>query len=458
MTDLYELLKEYETSDFYPFHMPGHKRNKEAASGTLADVYGIDITEIDGFDNLHQAQGVLLKQQRRAAEIYDSDETRFLINGSTGGILSAIAAVCRKGSRLLMARNCHKSVYHAVYLQELETVFLRPEVIELCGIAGAVSPEAVRQALEETPDIAAVIITSPTYEGVVSDVKKIAEIVHSYGKPLLVDEAHGAHFGFHEKYPESSVRLGADIVIHSVHKTLPSMTQTALLHVNGDLVDRERLRRYLRIFQTSSPSYVLMASINQCMSFMEKEGRERLEQLLDKRRGFLQRIRHCIHIKAVDDMKVAAMSMDPCKLVLYIADDVMTGQQLYDILRDDYHLQMEMVAGSYVLAILTLMDTKEGLERLAGAVLEIENRIASGLWKDGLVCKKTEADSASQTTQKSRGNVPVCESVLTIAAAYEKEAEPILLSAAEGRVAAEFINLYPPGIPWLYREKDGTGI
>lgn len=437
MTDLYGLLKEYEASDFYPFHMPGHKRRKEAAEGALAEVYGIDITEIDGFDNLHQAQGILREQQRRAAEIYDSEETRFLINGSTGGILSAVAAVAGKGSRLLMARNCHKAVYHAVYLQELKTAFLRQKVTEPYGITDAVSPESVRQALEEMPDIAAVIITSPTYEGVVSDIKKIAGIVHSYGKPLIVDEAHGAHFGFHGGYPESSVRQGADIVIHSVHKTLPSMTQTALLHVNGELVDRERLRRYLRIFQTSSPSYVLMASVSQCMTFMEREGRERLEQLLVLRQEFLERIRRCVHIKAADHT-------EPCKLVLYLTNDVMTGQQLYDILRDDYHLQMEMAAGSYVLAILTLMDTKEGIRRLADAVLEIENRIAAGLRENEAESRETKADTV---LQKNGGNPPVCEAALTIAEAYEKEAEVISLSKAEGRVAAEFINLYPPGIP-----------
>lgn len=434
MTDLYELLKEYAASDFYPFHMPGHKRNRDAAEGSLAEAYSIDITEIDGFDNLHQAQGILRECQKRAAEIYGSEETYFLINGSTGGILSAVAAVCNKGSRLLMARNCHKSVYHAVYLQELAAVFLRPEPLEPCQAAGPITPEAVRRALEETPDIAAVFITSPTYEGVVSDVRRIAEIVHSYGKPLIVDEAHGAHFGFHADYPENSVRLGADLVIHSVHKTLPSMTQTGLLHVNGKLVDRERLRRYLRIFQTSSPSYVLMASIDRCMSFMEQEGKERLERLLVMRREFLEKIRSCVYIRAMEGAGTSHIT-DPCKLVLYTTVDMINGQQLYDILRDDYHLQMEMAAGSYVLAILTLMDSREGMERLAGAVLEIEKRIAMEIQRRG------------EKGEKKRVSVAGCEAVFTIAEAYEKEAELIPLAEAEGRTAAEFVNLYPPGIP-----------
>lgn len=446
MTELYKRLEEYRDSDYYPFHMPGHKRQKEAAKGVLADIYGLDITEIDGFDNLHQAQGILREQQERAAKIYGSEKTYFLVNGSTGGILSAIAAVTKKGDRLLMARNCHRSVYHAVYLQELETSFLYPELVREYGIADAVAPEAVEQALEASQDIAAVVVTSPTYEGVAADIRKIADIVHRYGKPLIVDEAHGAHFGFHEAYPKNSVELGADIVIHSVHKTLPAMTQAALLHVNGDRVDRDRLERNLRIFQTSSPSYVLMASISSCLGILENEGWQRLDRLKDYRNELVRRMESCKHLKIAVRPESGSSHMaglDICKLVLYTADASMTGQQLYDILRERYHLQMEMAADSYVLGIITMMDTQEGMDRLFHALSGIDRSIGTDLRM-----KADQRIGRRIATQKAAGGSKD-RTVMTIAQAYDEPAEQILLESAAGRVAAEFINLYPPGIPLM---------
>lgn len=434
MTDLnhlYKKLENYRDSDYYPFHMPGHKRNKEAASGALADIYGLDITEIDGFDNLHQAQGILRKLQDRASKLYGSSKSYYLVNGSTCGILSAVAAVTRKGGRLLMTRNCHKAVYHAAYLQELKTTYLQPELIEDYEMAGAVRPEEVERALQQYPDIMAVIVTSPTYEGVVSDIGRVAQIVHSYGIPLIVDEAHGAHLGFHEAYPKSSVKLGADVVIHSVHKTLPAMTQTALLHVNGSLVDRQRLERYLRIFQTSSPSYVLMASIESCMNFIEREGELRLEQLIVRRNELLNQIKECRYIKVFAEADAVGKTVDPCKLVISAADGGMTGQELYDILRERYHLQMEMATDEYVLAIVTLMDEPSGWDRLAKALLGIERKLAAG--------------RSSRNTRDSKKIEN--EIVMTIAQAYDREWEKVELTQSVGRVAAEFVNLYPPGIP-----------
>ena len=252
----------------------------------LADVYGLDITEIDGFDNLHQTVGILKREQEKAARLYGAEQTYFLVNGSTGGILSAIGAVTEKGGRLLMGRNCHKSVYHGAYLQELEVSYLYPELLEygmtgttavagtgngtITGtIAGAVVPESVEEKLRKEPDIGAVLITSPTYEGVVSDVRKIAAIAHRYGKPLVVDEAHGAHFSLSSYFPESAVHQNADLVIQSLHKTLPALTQTGVLHVSGERTDDNRVEEMLRIFQTSSPSYVLMAGIDRCVRLLD---------------------------------------------------------------------------------------------------------------------------------------------------------------------------------------------
>lgn len=445
MISLYEQLEKYNSSDFYPFHMPGHKRSPKAAEGTLAQIYGIDITEIDGFDNLHQAQGILQQIQTKAATLYGSQKTYYLINGSTCGILSAIAAVTQKGGRILMARNCHKSVYHAVYLQELRTAYLQPELLEGYDVAEAISYSQVEYALRQYPDIMAVIITSPTYEGVVSDIGKIAEVVHEYGIPLIVDEAHGAHFGFHEEYPANAVTQGADIVIHSVHKTLPAMTQTALLHVNGELVNRQRLERYLRIFQTSSPSYVLMASIDNCMDMMKREGTERLSNLLNRRNELSDRIKACQYIEIIPKPGEGKGLLDPCKLVIGTRDDVLTGQELYEILRERYHLQMEMATDKYVLAIVTLMDEPCGWDRLAEALWAIDKELAEKYGNRDKKENRQKKHVQDISTQNEGMEDP--EAVMTIAQAYEAEWERIELAQGMGRVAAEFVNLYPPGIP-----------
>ena len=243
--NLYDKLLKYRVSDYYPMHMPGHKRNKELL--TMVNPYSIDITEIDGFDNLHHAEEVLLQGMERAAALYKSHFTGYLVGGSTAAILTGISACTKKKDKILVARNSHKSVYHGIYLNELEPVYIYPQTEPQFGISGGIFPEKIEEMLIKHPDIKLVVLTSPTYEGILSDVKSIAEITHKYDVPLMVDEAHGAHLGFHPGFPKGSVGLGADIVIHSIHKTLPALTQSALIHVNGNLADVEEIKRYLAI-------------------------------------------------------------------------------------------------------------------------------------------------------------------------------------------------------------------
>ena len=248
MEHLYDRLAEYAQGPDYPLHMPGHKRR---AFGEMpSELYRMDITEIDGFDNLHAPEGILLDLQKRAAALYGAEESFVLVNGSTGGILSAVSAAVPFGGKLLISRGCHKSVYHAAYLRRLQLSYLYPEILPGFEISDAVTPEQVREALRREGDADAVLIVSPTYEGRIARVREIAEIVHSFGKILIVDEAHGAHLGLAgcgETLPENSCQAGADLVIHSLHKTLPAMTQTALLHAGGGLVNRDLLKRFLKI-------------------------------------------------------------------------------------------------------------------------------------------------------------------------------------------------------------------
>lgn len=502
MEHLYERLKTYAEGEDYPCHMPGHKRRLYGEMPP--EVYRMDVTEIDGFDDLHCPEGILKELQERAARLYGAEESFCLVGGSTAGILSALSAALPEGGHLLMARNCHKSAYHAAYLRKLKVTYLMPPMLEEFGICDGIRPKQVQKALEADPGVQAVLIVSPTYEGRISPVREIAEIVHRYGKILIVDEAHGAHLGLsgNSGFAENSCQAGADLVIHSVHKTLPAMTQTALLHVNGERVDRERLRRFLRIYQSSSPSYVLMASIDNAITLMEQDG-ERLygefvrnflwltkelsackhfrflrvdEQSYENRFSYIEGAEKAVarsetvrSKKTVENQKneLAEMSMaggvrqDIGKLVIHAGSSGLTGQQIYDALREKYHLQLEMAAGEYCLAMFTVGDTPEGYQRMRDALLAMDEKVGSSDCDHG----KLRAQSAEDETKRSNDHVireawdmPAIKKTLhetlempiikkTLCEAWDAPWEEVALSECEGRIAAEFVNLYPPGTP-----------
>lgn len=436
MENLYDKLTAYGKSEAYPFHMPGHKRQIR----DFGDPFAIDITEIDDFDNLHHAEGIIKAAQERAARIYGAKKTFFLVNGSTGGILSAISACVRHGGEILMARNCHKAAYHACYLGQLRMHYLYPQTEGTMGINGVILPEDVENSLREHPEIQAVMITSPTYDGIVSDVRKIAEIAHRYGVPLIVDEAHGAHFGFHPYFPESSVKLGADVVIHSLHKTLPSLTQTALLHVCGELADEERVQRFLGIYQTSSPSYVFMASMDNCMEFLENGGKEAFDGFAALLENFYRKAGKFSYIKVPDyerdkkcDIIKNAYDFDRSKILLALKG-AEGGQWLYQKLRTEYDLQLEMAQGGYALALTSVMDTPKGMERLIKALESIDRELEKA--DTGEV--QTGVDVVTQN-----------EAVFSLGDAYDMPKETVLLMESAGRISGEFLYLYPPGIPLL---------
>lgn len=440
MKSLYEKLINYGTSDFYGFHMPGHKRNGEIMENGLP--YQIDITEIEGFDDLHHARELLKEAQERAARVYHAEETCYLINGSTSGILSGLLGCTHKGGRILAARNCHKSVYAAIYMHELDVEYIYPEYDEKTGLNGAIDADAVRRILLEDrtehcgkTTISAIVITSPTYDGVVSDIRRIADTVHEFGIPLIVDEAHGAHFGFHTYFPENANQQGADVVIHSLHKTLPSLTQTALIHLNGNLINRERVRKYVHMLQTSSPSYVLMASMDECILFLEREQdafvlyQERLKKL----RRELKKLKklQLVETNAYDCSKIVISTKNTVK-----GQEVYTGKILYEELLTSYHLQMEMASREYVLAMTSVCDTEEGFRRLKEALFQIDESL-----------ERKEIDNTSM-------ELPRLQRVYTSAEAEnlseEKSNVEILLpKECQERISLEYAYVYPPGIPLI---------
>ena len=419
--NLYTRLIEYSKGRAYPFHMPGHKRHKLS----MMDPYRFDLTEIDGFDNLHDAEGILKQEEERAADLYGSSETHMMINGSTGGILAAIAGVTKRGSRVLVARNCHTSVYHGIELNGLRPVYIWPEMDPSLGIYRGLSRREVEEKLDQYPDICAVFLTSPTYEGVLSDVRGICEAVHARGIPCVIDEAHGAHLRWISF--DDAVSCGADVVIQSLHKTMPALTQTALMHVNGSLVDRERIRRMLSIYQTSSPSYVLMASVSLCLTWLEERGREEFDLYSKRIQSLRQRLMNMKHLCLYEPQD----AFDWGKFVIGTVGSSMSGRELYDRLRDVYGLQMEMVSSEYVLAMTTVGDTEEGFERLAQALEAIDDEICAKK-----KCLITE-------------NICIPERQMEIDEAVHMPVAMIPLSQAEGRILGDYLYLYPPGIPLL---------
>ena len=432
---LYGKLIEYTRGGVYPMHMPGHKRNADFYPPEGALPYGVDITEIDGFDNLHDPRGVLLETAGLAAGLYGSGKAFPLVNGSTAGILAAVGACAGRGDKILMARNCHMSVYNAAALFGAIPAYLMPKTDAASGVACAISPADVESALQNNPDTKLVIVTSPTYEGVISDVGAISDTAHRYGVPLLVDEAHGAHLGFSQRFQGGAVRAGADISVMSLHKTLPALTQCALLHVCGGRVDMDELARLLAVFQTSSPSYVLMASIDHCLRLLIRD-KARLfceyERNLDRFSDEVSNLKNLgVLCCGTDSLKKhpGFFAFDPGKLVIITVKTALSGKSLAERLRAEYKIELEMAAPGHAVAMTSICDSRDGFCRLAEALRAID----------------------ANARPATAAGVPDCFSLPVQAAAPGgarlRAGEFVPLNEAAGRISLEYVRAYPPGIP-----------
>lgn len=439
MSKLYERLVAYGNENISPFHMPGHKRKNEKYS--FENPFAVDITEIDGFDNLHHPSGILKEAMVEASGFYGSEKSYFLINGSSCGILAAISACVSYGEKIIVARNSHKSVYQGMALRGLFPVYLCPDLIPGWRTNGPVSQKEVERAILAHPDTKAVLVTSPTYEGVCSDLRGICETAHKRGIPVIVDAAHGAHFSFWGLC-ESAVSCGADLVIESLHKTLPSLTQTAIIHKNSELVDERQLEWYLQVYQTSSPSYVLMASIDSCITYMAGEqGQRDMEVYLSSLGKFRENMRKLSHVKLMSGEESGGFFYDSSKLV--IREEGRSGKELYDSLRLEYRVQPEMCTEDYVLLMTSVADGPEDFHRLFEVFVDIERN-----WKKG--CGKPEGHSGAAAFSNP-------QVVFSPGEALDKEQVPCCLKECEGKVSGEFAYIYPPGIPLLVPGERITG-
>lgn len=427
---LIDLLEKYEKSEMLPFHMPGHKRQEIDYLKKIS--FLDDITELPDFDDLHHAEGILAKSMQKAAALFGSSRCFYLVNGSTGGILAAMATVLSKGGTVLVSANCHQSVFHAAELLGLNLKRVYPEYDSQRGIYTSLTPEAVQKALEEDFEIRALVVNSPTYEGVVSDLDAICEIVHAKGLPLIVDSAHGAHFGFSPYFPKSAVESGADIVIQSLHKTLPSLTSTALAHLSSK-VDSTAFAHALRVFVTSSPSYLLLSSIDGCVHWLsESSGKTAMANWAKRLQDFRERAKDFHHLKLIEKKDLFGCNdLDKGKLLLDCTNSESDGAKLRQILREKYHIETEMHSCSTVLAMTSPLDTDETFAALFSALKEIDEN-----------CNFCQEKQPFPELPREEGAIQIRQAVLA-----EKKILP--LKEAVGAICGEMVTPYPPGIPFL---------
>ncbi len=432
-----QLLKLHK-QELVSFHMPGHKNGRifdRFNYKNFKDVLPyLDTTEIPGTDNLHKPMEVIKKSQQRASEVFKSEETFFLVNGSTAGIYSMIMAATSPGDKLIINRNCHQSVINAMILGNCSPIFINPEMDIHQGFALGISPERVEAALKEHPEAKAVVITYPTYYGVACDLKKIAETVHKYDKILLVDEAHGAHLGLSDKLPPTALECGADVVVQSTHKTLPAFTQSSMLHIQGSRIDREKLRFMLRLHQSSSPSYLLLASLELALMIYDTQGKYLMENLLEQIEDFNYKAKKqgILYTRQNTVGQGSVYATDPTKLWLSLQHRNITGYQLNSRLREEYSIQMELSNLYGVLAIATIGNIRGDFDRLHRALEAIA---------------KVPGNTKLKDLPPFTFRLP--EAVYSPRQAVYLPKQQIPLEESEGCVSGEYIIPYPPGIPLL---------
>ncbi|WP_053943442.1 aminotransferase class I/II-fold pyridoxal phosphate-dependent enzyme [Kallipyga gabonensis] len=424
---LLDAIRSYGASGITPFHMPGHKQNTRKFGNLLP--YALDMTETAGMADLHHPSGRLKEAQEELARSRGARASFFSIAGSTAGILSGMRTLTRRGDKVLLSRGSHRSVYHGLEILGLRGAYLLPRLQADLPLYLDPDPDLLKRRLEEEKDVKLVLVTSPTFEGAISDLQAMARICHDHGALLMVDQAHGAHLTYlnrldHERYPEA-LAAGADLVVESLHKTLPALTPAALVHCS-DRVDPAELARNLSIFETSSPSHPLMASMDACLTYMEKEGLDDLDRLRIEIRDFRDKARKLKLLEIVD----LPAPNDPLKILISCQKTRESGQEVTLVLRK-LGFEFEMTLGPLILAMPSIGNESGDLDHLARALLDLDR------------------DLHPVKTTPVLPNFPLPPKVMEIDQALDQPMEVIKTSEAEGRVAGESVWAYPPGIPIL---------
>lgn len=411
------------------FHMPGHKGRtvlykKYGYTDFVKGMFGNDITEIPGADALQQPQSCIREVMDNYADLYDVKHTELLVNGSSAGLMAAVLTAVPRGGKLIMGRNSHKSIFGAVRLGGIEPVYVRPEIHPEYELQGAITAKSIRKALEENSDASAVLVTSPNYYGVLSDIGEIADVVHSFGKVLIVDQAHGAHLKFFDegaRKKTAAENLGADIVVDSTHKTLLTFTGSAILNVCSDAVDIDDLADNLRMLQTTSPSYLMMGALDINEKILRAGGRELIEIWKSDLRYFYSK---AMEIPGVE--LIMGKNLDLTKINITMIKMGLNGKALEKELRRR-NIWVEMVHGDYVMLMTGLGNMRFDYDAALGALVEIS-------MKYGISGAERPSHDAMTSFDLEYVGVPV-------------KKERISLFNAEGRVVYDEITPYPPGVP-----------
>jgi len=439
-TPLFNALMEYVNRDTVPFHVPGHKKGQgmdsEFKKFIGENAFKIDVTVFKLVDSLHHPTGPIKKAQELAADAYGAKASYISVHGTSGAIEAMIMSVVSNNDKILIPRNVHKSVTGGIILSGAVPVYMQPELDKEVGIAHGVSPETVEKTLKENPDAKAVLIINPTYYGVATDIKKIAKIVHSYDIPLIVDEAHGPHLGFNDRLPISAINAGADMCAQSTHKIIGALTQCSLLHVCSDRIDMRRVQQILNIMQTTSPSYILMASLDCARRQIALQGKELLDYAIDLctyTRNEINKIPgfYCFGKEILEDN--GAYAFDPTKITISCRELGITGYDLDMILSEEYHIQMELSDLYNVLIVGSFGDTKENMDYLIKVLKEISKKYyGKGVAKSDFI-----------------DIPPIPEQIIIPREAFNSTKVSISINESIGMISGEFLMAYPPGIPIL---------
>lgn len=419
-------LEQLRDEDIISFHVPGHKMgkifDKLGYNDILEKIYTLDTTEIEGTDNLHNAKEVIKQSQERAARVFNSDKTIYLVNGSTCGIQAAIMSTCPPKSKIIVNRDCHQSVINSCILGDITPVYIDSEICRETNILKGVNYSKAKEIIDNNLDAKAMILTYPTYYGETYNLQDICNYAHDKDMIVIVDEAHGAHLELSDRLPKSAINLGADIVIQSTHKTLPSFTQSSMVHIKGNRVDYNKLLSILRIIESSSPSYLFMSSLELAVDIYEKHGKELMESLLNNIDKFKDKFKSNHEVYIYNEM-------DKTKIFISLKNIGMTGYELDEILRSEYKIQCELSNHYGVLLICTIGNEEEDFICLETALKDILNKYKN----------KGAIDDTDYP-------VSIPKMKLTPREAFYKEKKRVKLKDSIGKISGEYIIPYPPGI------------
>ena len=460
-TPLLDALRDRTNHPHAPFYAPGHKRG-QGISGPLVDLFGAtvfrsDLPELPELDNLFNPESAIAEAQDLAAEAFGAKSTRFLANGSTCGIIAAILATCGPGDKIILPRNIHSSAISGLILSGAIPIFVNPEYDRTWDIANSITPEATASALEQHPEAKAVMMVYPTYHGVCGDLRAIAKITHQYNIPLLVDEAHGAHFNFHPNLPEPALSAGADLTVQSIHKTLGAMTQASMLHLKGDRIDIQKLNRALELVQSTSPSYILLASLDAARQQIALHGEQLMTQTLllaEKARSRISLIPGLSVLEPLNTPGFAAL--DRTRLTVKVSDLGITGFAADEILHSELAVTAELPMPQHLTFIISLGNTETDIDNLVKAltILEGRRKKEEGRRKKEEGRRKKEEGRFAPSPPlplSPSPNLPLSPSppLLSPREAFFFPAETLAADKAVDRLSAELICPYPPGIPVL---------